>query len=462
MPKEERPLQAINPATGELFKEFNYISDKELETKVTLAVQTFNRFKTTPIEDRAKWMKAAGDLLENNASEYGKTMTREMGKPIKNSISETKKCAKWCRWFADNGAKLMADEELPVDKETGKRALITYQPMGVLLQIAPFNFPFMQVIRLASVALMAGNCLLIRHSHNTTMCALLLQDVFAKAGFPEGSFQILLSTKDQLSKLIADPRIKGVSLTGSTRSGKHVAKQCGENVKKHVLELGGSDAYIICGDCDLEPTVKDCVQGRIGNAGQSCTAAKRFVVVESIYDQFCQKLVQKMQEVKMGDPMKEDTEMGPLAREDLRNNVHNTVEQALKEGKAKLLCGGKIPDMKGFYYPPTVLEVTPDSIAVKEEIFGPVACVLKARDEQHAIELSNQSMYGLGGGVFTKDEKKGEKIARELECGMAFVNRIVTSNPQYPFGGVKDSGYGKECGVQGFREWVIIKTLIIK
>jgi len=308
---------------------------------------------------------------------------------------------------------------------------------------------------------MAGNVVLIKHSHDTTMNALQVEALFKEAGFPDGACQILLVDKEQSSKLFSDPRIKGVTVTGSVEAGKSVGKQAGSNIKKTVMELGGSDAYIICEDADMDKAVKECCKGRLVNNGQSCTAAKRFVVVESKYQEFCDKLVQCFKQVKMKDPMANDCDLGPLTRKDLRDHVHEAVQKSISDG-AKLLCGGKIPTGKGFYYPATVLaDVTPDNTAFKEEIFGPVAAVMKARDEDHAVELVNQSRFGLGGGVFTCNEAKGEAIARRLEVGLAFVNKIVTSSPEYPFGGNKDSGYGRECGEEGIKDWVNHKTLII-
>jgi len=367
----------------------------------------------------------------------------------------------WCKWYARNAERIM--KEKVVHSAAGKTSLIIHEPMGILLQIAPFNYPFLQVFRFLSACIMGGNVALIRHGHSVTLSALLIQDIFKESGFPEGIVQILLASKEQVSKLIADPRIKGVTITGSVEAGKSIAKQAGEHLKKHVMELGGSDAYIICEDVDLDAIIPICSKGRIVNSGQSCTSAKRFIVMEEIYDDFCRKLIQEMKKIKVGDPMNKETDMGPLSRKDLRDSVHESVTKSIADG-AKLLLGGLIPeDVDGFYYPATILsDITMDNTAYKEEIFGPVAAVMKAKNDADAIELCNRSSFGLGGGVFTKDEERGKKIAKEMQVGLVFVNGIVTSNPQYPFGGVKDSGYGKECGEEGLLEWVNTKSLIIK
>jgi len=456
----EEKLQSINPATGELIKEFDIISDDELERKVQLAENTFHQFRNTSFQERSKWMKKVAELLEKNAEKYGKTLAQEIGKTISQAISEPKKCAKWANYFAENSEEFLADKR--VSTESGKKTIICYEPMGVLFQIAPFNFPFLQVLRFVTPAVMAGNCCLIRHSHTATLSALLIEDLFREAGFPEGVLQVLLINKDQANKLIADSRIRGITVTGSVNAGKAIAKEAGRHLKKNVMELGGSDGYIICDDVDMDKVVPECVQGRIVNNGQSCTSAKRFIVVENRYQEFCEKFTKKMKEVKMGDPMKDEMELGPLSRKDLRDQVHEAVEKAVKEG-AKLLCGGYIPEGPGFYYPPTVLaDVPPNSTAFDEEIFGPVASLMKVKDIPEAIELVNKSHFGLGGGVFTPDENKGEEIGRKLDVGLVAVNRIVTSSPEYPFGGTKDSGYGRESGREGIMEWVRIKSLIVK
>jgi succinate-semialdehyde dehydrogenase/glutarate-semialdehyde dehydrogenase len=451
-------IKAYNPATEELIKEFQIIGDAELEEKVRLAERTFHEFRKTSVHQRSKWMENVNKLLVQNAAKYGETITKETGKTLKQGKSEPEKCAKWAKWYAENAADLLKDKT--VNTDSGKTCVV-YEPLGILLQIAPFNYPFLQSIRFLTACLMAGNVALIRPSHSTILSGLLLESVFKEAGFPEGAVQILIVSKEQVSKLISDVRIKGVTITGSVKAGKAVAKQAGDNLKKHVMELGGSDAYIICEDADLNQVVPKCVKGRLVNNGQSCTSAKRFIVNEKIYDEFCDKLVDHMKKIKMGDPMQADTQLGPLARSDLRDSVHKSVQQSVKEG-AKLILGGTIPDMKGYYYPATVLkDVTPDNIACKDEIFGPVATVIKARNDDHAIELCNMSRFGLGGGVFSKNVAKAESIARKMEVGLAFVNQIVTSSPEYPFGGTKDSGYGKECGPEGFYEWVNIKSLVV-
>jgi len=459
MASEQRKLQSVNPHTGELIKEFDFISDEELERKLDLAANTFKTFRDTSFEQRTQWMNRVAELLEENAEKYGEIITKEMGRVYKQSKEETPKCSKWAKWYGKHAVDILKDVHLKTD--SGKKTLIVYEPLGVLYQIAPFNYPFLQCLRFLTACVMAGNVAVIKHSHNTTMSALCIEELFKKAGLPEGVCQILLIEKKQSDRIITDRRIKGVTITGGVEAGRKVAKQSGEAITKHVLELGGSDAYIICDDADMDKAVQEAVKGRIVNNGESCTAAKRFVVVESRYQKFCDELTKKFKDLKMGDPMNEENDLGPLASKDLRDKVHEGVEKAVKEG-AKLLCGGYIPGDKGFYYPPTVLsDVTPENPAFKEEIFGPVASIIRAKDEDDAIYLVNISNFGLGGGVFTKDEEKGERIARRLEVGLAFVNKIVTSSPEYPFGGTKDSGYGRECGEAGIKEWVNHKSLVI-
>jgi succinate-semialdehyde dehydrogenase/glutarate-semialdehyde dehydrogenase len=453
-------LQSFNPTTGELLKEWDFISDQELEQKVKKAEKGLDAMENASFAQRASWMLKAAEIIDRNRQKYAETITKEMGKPIEQANYEMKMCSDWCRYYADNAEQILKDQ--PVKSDIGKNCFISYERLGVLFQVAPFNFPFHQVIRFLAPALMAGNACLFRHSHSVSMCAFHLQDIFNEAGFPEGAVQLLMITKDQSNRLISDPRIRGISLTGSTGAGKFVAKLAGENVKPHVMELGGSDAYIICNDADLKDAVQKCVKGRIVNNGQSCVAAKRFIAVKEVYDQFVKEFVETMKNMKMGDPMKGDTDVGPLARKDLRDTVHNSVTKAVSEG-AKLLLGGQLPQgSRGFFYPPTVLvDVTPENTAFREEFFAPVASIIKADNEQHAIQLANMSRYGLGGGVFTKDENKGVKIARKFDSGMAFVNRIVDQRPQYPFGGVKDSGYGKESGEIGIKEWTRTKFIAI-
>jgi succinate-semialdehyde dehydrogenase/glutarate-semialdehyde dehydrogenase len=384
-----------------------------------------------------------------------------MGKTLDQAVYEAKVCAKFAWWYADNAPKILADK--PVDPtDLGKKAMKIYQPFGVLFQIAPFNYPLWQCFRFLTAAVSAGNVGLIRPSHATTMSGYHVEEAFKEAGFPEGTVQVVLVSKDQSSKLIADPRIMGVTITGSTNAGKAIAKQAAENLKRHVMELGGSDPYIIREDVDIDQIMAECIRGRIGNCGQCCVAAKRFIVNQKIYNSFVDKYVSHMKKLKFGDPMDKEVNLGPLARFDLRDTIHDQVERAKKEG-ARVLCGGEIPkDLKGAFYPPTVLvDVDTNNPAWKEEIFGPVAVIVKAKDDKEAIALANDTIYGLGGGVFTKDLNKADEIVRQLQSGMTFFNRCAIFGPQIPFGGVKAAGYGKECGEEGLLEWVNIKSVVV-
>jgi len=456
---DSKKIRSINPASGELIREFNMMSDADLEERVKLAERAYTDFKNTSIQQRCQWMKRVSELLIQNAEKYGNVITMETGKPINQGISEPKKCAKWPKYYAEHAEELLRDT--PVETTVGQ-CIKVRESLGILLQIAPFNYPFLQCLRFLSACVVAGNVALIRHSHSTTMSAMLIGELFKEAGFPEGVVQILLITKDQVSTLIGDRRIRGVTITGSVSAGRAIAKQAGEHLKKHVMELGGSDAYIICDDVDMNEVIQQCVKGRITNNGQSCTSAKRFIVHEKIYDEFCNKLVERFKQIKMGDPMDPKNELGPLSREDLRDVAHGSVKRAVQDG-AKLLLGGKIPDGNGFYYPATILaDVTRDNAAYREEIFAPVAAIMKASDDKEAIELANSSQFGLGGGVFCRDAARADMLARKIEAGLVFVNDIVTSSPEFPFGGVKDSGYGKESGPEGLYEWVNTVSLVTK
>jgi len=389
---------------------------------------------------------------------YAQTITLEMGKTLRDARLEMERCAKFAFYYADNGQKFL--ENIPI-KTDAERAYIAQEPLGVVFQVAPFNYPFLQVLRFATGAIVAGNTVLVKSAHSTTGCGLLLEESFREAGFPEGIFQSVLITRDQTNRLISDVRIKGCSVTGGVGAGVAIAKLAGENVKKVVMELGGCDAYIVCDDCDMDWTVKEVTKGRCFNNAECCAATKRAIVVASKYNEFVQRITDYFKnQVKMGDPTKEDTYIGPMARGDLRNKVHEGVVQAL-QGGAKLMCGGKIPEGKGFYYPATVLaDVNEDNYAFKEEIFGPVLAVIRANDENDAIRLANQNQFALGAGVFTKDLAKAERIGKKVESGMFYINRMAAVLPEYPFGGLKRSGCGKECGEQGMKEWVNSRPFI--
>jgi succinate-semialdehyde dehydrogenase/glutarate-semialdehyde dehydrogenase len=454
-------ITSVNPTTGEVLQEFQPLSDQQLEQKFQKAQQAFEQLKNASLEQRSQWMSNLGDVLNRNAEKYGRTVTLEMGKTISQAVYEAQVSAKFAKWYADNGKNLLEDKTVDSLNLTSK-VMKVHEPYGILYQIAPFNYPLWQCYRFLTASVMAGNVALIKHSHITNMTGMNVEQSFREAGFPEGTVQLVIVTKDQSNKIIADPRIMGVTITGSTSSGKAIAKLAAENLKKQVMELGGCDPYIIRDDVDLDEIMPECVRGRVSNCGQCCVASKRYLVMESIYDEFVQKYVEQMKKVKVGNPLDKDVDMGPMARTDLRDTVHKQVEQAVQEG-AKLLLGGKIPEQKGNFYPPTVLaDVTPDNLACRDEIFGPVAAIMKVRDEKEAVEIANKSKFGLGGGVFSKDVNKAIEIAKKIQAGMTFINRTAVFGPQIPFGGLKDSGYGKECGEEGLFEWVNIKSVVVK
>jgi succinate-semialdehyde dehydrogenase/glutarate-semialdehyde dehydrogenase len=383
-------------------------------------------------------------------------MTEEMGKPIGQAAAEAEKCAWACRFYADRAEAFLKDE--PVEVE-GARALVAFQPLGPVLAVMPWNFPFWQVFRFAAPALMAGNVALLKHASNVSGCALALEEVFREAGFDGDEFQTLLVGSERVEAIIGDDRVRAATLTGSGGAGKAVGAASGKQVKPSVLELGGSDPFIVLADADLERAVEVGVKARMQNNAQSCIAAKRFIVEHSVLDAFTDRFVEHIEALRVGDPMEEDTDVGPLARADLREDIHDQVQRALAEG-AQLLTGGTMLDRPGFYYAPTVLVgVEPGTVAFTEEIFGPVASVIGARDVDHAVDLANDTRFGLGGAVFTGDRAKGEDVARRLNVGCAFVNGMVRSDPRLPFGGVKESGYGRELSHFGIRAFVNIKTI---
>jgi len=447
---------SINPATEKEIASYERISPKTAKDKVAKANEAHQSWKKTTFEERSKLMNNLADIFEEKKEEYAQLATQEMGKIINQSISEIEKCAKICRYYADNIEELLADE---IIKTEAKKSYITYQPLGVVLAVMPWNFPFFQVIRFAAPAVMTGNTGVLKHASNVQGCAFALEDAFKKAGFPEGVFTNLNIDSDTIQAIIEDKNIIGVTLTGSEPAGRSVAKIAGENLKKTVLELGGSDAYIVLEDADLEKATDLATFGRLQNNGQTCIAAKRFIVLEDIYDDFLKMFTKKMAAAKMGEPTNEDSYYGPLARVDLRNELHKQVEKTIEQG-GKLILGGKIPDQKGAYYPATILaNLKPGMTAFDEELFGPVASVIKAKDENEAIELANNSTFGLGSGVLTGNSERGEKIALQLEAGNSFVNKLVASDPRLPFGGIKNSGYGRELYDFGVKEFVNTKTI---
>eukprot|EP00818_Percolomonas_sp_WS_P001248 CAMPEP_0117454972 /NCGR_PEP_ID=MMETSP0759-20121206/11101_1 /TAXON_ID=63605 /ORGANISM="Percolomonas cosmopolitus, Strain WS" /LENGTH=520 /DNA_ID=CAMNT_0005248225 /DNA_START=204 /DNA_END=1763 /DNA_ORIENTATION=+ len=454
------PITSYNPHTGEIIAEYNFMNQKATEICMSRSVDAFQDMRRFPMEKREAAVRELAALLREKKDEFAELMATEMGKPIQQGVGEILKCAECCEYFADNARDMLKEKIVKTDASVSK---IIYQPRGPIFQIAPFNFPFWQVIRFVVPVLMAGNSALIRHSHSVPKCALAIAELFEQISLPENALQVLFVDNETVSKIIADPRVQGVAFTGSTEVGSVIAAQAGRNIKKHVLELGGSDPFIVLKDADMDLAISQGVASRILNNGQSCIGAKRFIIEEDIYDEFLERLKVKVEELKMGDPLQNNTNVGPLARGDLRNKLSVQVEDALEEG-ARLVTGGGIPSddefKTGFYYTPTVLADIGSGMRVfYEELFGPVISVIKCRDADHAIELANMNEYGLGGAVFSQDIEKATYVAEELQCGMAFVNGLTKSAPQLAFGGVKRSGYGKECGSEGLLEFVNQKAV---
>jgi succinate-semialdehyde dehydrogenase/glutarate-semialdehyde dehydrogenase len=452
-------FQSINPASGTPVASYEETQRAEVNRIIEKAHAAFLDWRKTPFRDRAALMRKAGQILRDRSKEYGRLMAEEMGKPFKDGIAEAEKCATACDYFAEHAEKFLATEDVATD---ARRSFVTFQPLGVVLAVMPWNFPFWQVIRFAAPALMAGNAGVLKHASNVPGCALAIEQIFKDAGFPENLFRTLMIGSKEVAGVIEHPLVRAVTLTGSTPAGRAVAAKAGECLKKTVLELGGSDAYIIMDDADIEQAAAIAVKGRLVNSGQSCIAAKRFIVTERTRAKFEEALVKKMQAAKVGDPMAEGTQVGPMARRDLRDDLHKQVESSIRKG-AKLLCGGEIPKGEGAFYPPTVLTgVTKGMPAYDEELFGPVAAIITVEDEKQAISVANDSEFGLGGAVIGKDIARAEKIAaEEIDAGCVFVNDAVRSDPRLPFGGVKDSGYGRELSQFGIREFVNIKTVFV-
>ncbi len=450
---------ALNPATGETLKEYPEMSHEELNGILESAHEAQQAWRTTDFSHRAGKMRRAAEILRERSDDYARLMTQEMGKPLREARSEVEKCAWVCEYYADNAEEQLAPE--PVETpDTEARTYVAFQPIGLVLAIMPWNFPFWQVFRFAAPNLMAGNGGILKHAPNVPGCALAIEDVFHDAGFPSELFRSVIVDVDLTGKIIVDPRVRGVTLTGSVGAGREVAAQAGRQLKKTVLELGGSDPYIILEDADLDAAVEVCVTSRMLNAGQSCIAAKTLLVVEPLRKEFERKMVERMGQAVMGDPMDEDTTLGPQARPDLRDQLHRQVRDSVEAG-ARLLLGGELPDGPGAFYPATVLtDVSPGMPAYSEELFGPVASIIGVEDEADAIRVANDTAFGLGGAVFTTDRERGERLAvRELDAGACFVNALVRSDPRLPFGGVKNSGYGRELSPFGIREFVNVKTV---
>jgi len=452
-------IATVNPATGQVVKTFESLSDAQLEVKLQKAADTFLSYRKTPFAERSRLMMNAAAVLEKEKETYARVMTTEMGKTFRSAVDEAAKCGWVCRYYAENAERFLADE---VVETTAKRSYIRYLPLGPVLAVMPWNFPFWQVLRFAAPALMAGNVGLLKHASIVPQSALLIEEIFKKAGFPDGAFQTLLISSRKVDRVLADPRVAAATLTGSEGAGVEVGVGAAKRIKKVVLELGGSDPFIVMPSANLEAATTTAVRARIVNNGQSCIAAKRFIVAEAIADEFEKMFADKMAALQVGDPFDESTELGPLSSaqglEDLDREVKRTVELG-----AKVLTGGKPLDRPGNFYAPTVLTNIPKgSPAHKEELFGPVASVFRAKDLEDAIRLANDTRFGLGASAWTNDDKERERFINELEAGMVFINRMVASDPRLPFGGVKWSGHGRELGVHGIREFTNIKTVWIE
>ena len=453
------PLDAVNPATGDTIKSYDEMTPQQTAAAIEEAYTAWKAWRKTSFSERAVPMKKAAAILRERKDAFAKLMALEMGKPFKQGVAEAEKCALGCDYYAEHAEAHLASEEVKTD---ASKSYVAFEPVGVVLAVMPWNFPFWQVFRFAAPALMAGNAGVLKHASNVPGCAIAIENVFLEAGFPRGLFRTLLIGSAQVKAVIEHPRVSAVTLTGSTPAGKAVAAQAGAALKKTVLELGGSDPYIVLEDADLDHAVNTCATSRLINSGQSCVNAKRFIVVEPLVAQFTEKLVAAMKSRRMGDPLAEGVDVGPQARPDLRDELHKQVTDSVAKG-ARLLLGGEIPSGKGSFYPPTVLaDVTPGMPAYNEELFGPVASIFSARDEADAVRIANDSIFGLGAAVFTADTARAERIARELDAGCTFVNTLVASDPRLPFGGIKESGYGRELGTYGIREFVNIKTVYIK
>ncbi|MDB5922279.1 MAG: Aldehyde Dehydrogenase [Betaproteobacteria bacterium] len=452
-------IESINPATGERLKTYEEMPRGEVEHILDKTHEAFLAWRWKSFEERGQRMRAAAQVLRNKAETYARLMAQEMGKPVRDGIAEAQKCAVGCEFYADNAERFLARE--PVKTEA-RESFVTFNPIGVVLGVMPWNFPFWQVFRFGAPTLMAGNAAVLKHASNVPGCALAIEEIFRTAGFPENLFRTLMIGSRQVDPVIEHPFVRAVSLTGSGPAGRAVASKAGQMLKKTVLELGGSDPYLVLEDADLDLAATVCTKGRLVNSGQSCIAAKRFIVVEAVRNEFEKRFIEKMKATKVGDPMSMETEMGPLARHDLRETLHRQVEESVRRG-ARCVLGGKIPEGPGAYYPPSVLtDVRRGMPAFDEELFGPVAAIVSVKNEAAAIEMANDSVFGLGGGVITRDLARGKRIAAELiESGIVFVNEPVRSDPRLPFGGVKESGYGRELSSYGIKEFVNIKTVYV-
>jgi succinate-semialdehyde dehydrogenase / glutarate-semialdehyde dehydrogenase len=450
------PIVTANPATGETVRTYPPLTPEQLESRLQCAADAYRRYRRTPFAERSSLMLRAADILESEKEAFGRIMVTEMGKTLKSAMEEATKSAWGCRYYAENAQRFLADE---VVETSASRSVVTYQPIGPVLAIMPWNFPFWQVFRFAAPALMAGNVGLLKHASNVPQCALAIEAIFRRAGFPEGVFQTLLIETDRVRSVIEDRRVAAVTLTGSNTAGSQVAAAAGKVIKKTVLELGGSDPFIVMPGADLDAAAKTAVKARIVNNGQSCIAAKRFIVADAVADEFERRFVAGMEALVVGDPLDPKTDVGPLASEAQLRTITEQVERSVEAG-ARILTGGRKLDGPGWYYAPTVLAgVTSDSPAYYEEVFGPVALLFRVRDIDEAIRLANDSPFGLAASAWTRNRAEQNRFAAELDAGMVFINAMVASDPRVPFGGVKESGYGRELSYHGIREFVNIKTV---
>lgn len=451
---------AINPATEQKIKEYEDYSQDKVNQIIEEVHAQHLTWKKRSVSERAKLLRRAGEVFLSKKQELAKICSEEMGKPLREAIAEVEKCATACEYYADHSEEFLKDEKLSSD---GQESYVSYQPLGVILAVMPWNFPYWQVIRFAAPNLTAGNTAVLKHSSNTPGCALALEKVFEEAGYPKNAFRSLIIGSKAVESVIKHPLVRGVTLTGSTEAGKKVAAQAASVLKKTVLELGGSDPYLILEDADLEAAAKILVKGRMMNAGQSCISPKRLIIVDEVFEAFEKAVVKEIGQYKFGDPMSADFQLGSMSRADLRDELHEQVKKSIREG-ARCLVGGEVPAMPGAFYPPTVLsELKPGMTAFDEELFGPVVCLIRAKDEKHGIELANTSNFGLGGGVFTRNLKRAKRIAEtEIQSGGIFINDFLKSDPRLPFGGIKESGYGRELSQKGMYEFMNVKTVFVK
>jgi succinate-semialdehyde dehydrogenase / glutarate-semialdehyde dehydrogenase len=451
-----RTMDAINPATGQLIERYNENTPQEVEEALGRARQAFAAWRDRSFEERGRLMHRAADYLRNESDRLAGLITAEMGKPISEARAEIKKCAWNCDYYADHAAEFMADEPVQTN---ARESLVAFEPLGTVLAIMPWNFPFWQVFRFAAPALMAGNVAVLKHASNVPGCALTIEEVFRASGFPDGTFRTLLLSSSAIDRIIHDRRIAAVTLTGSSEAGRTVASAAGDALKKTVLELGGSDPFIVLEDADLDGAVEFAVKARFQNTGQSCIAAKRFIVVEAVADEFERRFIAAVERLRVDDPTDPGTQVGPLAREDLLDGLERQVRESVDAG-AHVATGGKRLDRSGYFYTPTVITgVTPDMPVFREETFGPVAAVIRVSDAGAAVATANDSEYGLGGNLWTRDTERGKVLARRIESGNVFINGMTASDPRLPFGGVKDSGYGRELSSFGIREFLNIQTI---